>query len=68
MYRYIVKSTLTYNASLGYNFGPNAARLLRGTRVRFGVANLTDVAPPIASGGFGYSPAVSQNLLAGRTW
>ena len=24
--------------------------------------------PPLASGGFGYDPGISQNLLAGRTW
>jgi outer membrane receptor protein involved in Fe transport len=36
--------------------------------VRLGVANLTDKAPPISSGGFGYNPGVSQSLLAGRSW
>ncbi len=68
VYRYIVASTITYNASLGYRFGADASRWLRGSRVQVGIANLTDQAPPIASGGFGYSPGVSQNLLAGRTW
>jgi hypothetical protein len=32
------------------------------------VSNLLDKEPPLASGGFGYDPGVSQNLLAGRTW
>jgi outer membrane receptor protein involved in Fe transport len=68
VYRYIVSSTLTYNASLGYRFGAGPSAWLRGTRVRLGIINLSDKAPPIASGGFGYSPGVSQNLLAGRTW
>ncbi len=68
VYRYLVASTLTYNASLGYNFGPQSSAWLRGTRVRVGLINLTDQEPPVASGGFGYSPGVSQNLLAGRTW
>jgi hypothetical protein len=36
--------------------------------VSLGLVNLTDKAPPIGSGGFGYSPGVSQNLLSGRTW
>jgi outer membrane receptor protein involved in Fe transport len=67
-YRYLMGSTLTYNLSLGYRFENRARSWLRGTRVRVGLVNLTDVAPPIASGGFGYSPGVSQNLLAGRSW
>ncbi|MDP3071688.1 MAG: TonB-dependent receptor [Opitutaceae bacterium] len=68
VYRYIVSSTMTYNATLGYRFGAESARWLRGSRVRLGIVNLTDKEPPLASGGFGYSPGVSQNLLAGRTW
>ncbi len=68
VYRYIVSSTMTYNASLGYRFGADAAKWVRGSRVRLGIVNLADKEPPIASGGFGYSPGVSQSLLAGRTW
>jgi outer membrane receptor protein involved in Fe transport len=68
VYRYVVGSTLTYNVSLAYRFAATAPALFRGTRVRVGIVNLTDKAPPIATGGFGYSPGVSQNLLAGRTW
>jgi outer membrane receptor protein involved in Fe transport len=68
LYRYIVGSTITYNFSLGYRFGPDANRLLRGTRVRLGVVNLFDKEPPLSSGAFGYDPGVSQHLLPGRTW
>jgi hypothetical protein len=32
------------------------------------VTNLTDEAPPLATGGFGYDPSVNQALLNGRTW
>ncbi|MSU47684.1 MAG: hypothetical protein EXS37_01075 [Opitutus sp.] len=68
VYRYIMGSTLTYNASVGYRFGNNATRLLRGTRLRLGIVNLTKVDPPLASGGFGYSTSVNQSMIAGRTW
>ncbi|MBL9199304.1 MAG: TonB-dependent receptor [Opitutaceae bacterium] len=68
VYRYVVNSTITYNASLGYRFGPDAAKWLRGTRVRVGVANLFDKEPPLTTGAFGYDPGVSQGLLPGRTW
>jgi iron complex outermembrane receptor protein len=68
VYRYVVNSTITYNASLGYRFGPDATKWLRGTRVRVGVANLFDKEPPLTTGAFGYDPGVSQGLLPGRTW
>jgi outer membrane receptor protein involved in Fe transport len=68
VYRYIVPSTITYNLSIGYRFSPASHRLLRGTRLRLGIVNLTDQAPEIATGGFGYSPGVNQNLIFGRTW
>ncbi|MEO6244237.1 MAG: TonB-dependent receptor [Opitutaceae bacterium] len=67
-YRYVVPSTIAYNASVGYRFSANASPWFRGTRVRVGVVNLADKAPPIASGGFGYNPGVSQSLLTGRSW
>ncbi len=68
VYRYVVPSTMTYNLSVGYRFSANASPWFRGTRVRVGVLNLTDKSPPIAPGGFGYNPGVSQNLLSGRSW
>lgn len=68
IYRYVVDPVLTFNASLAYRFGPESSALLRNTRVRLGVINLTDKAPPLASDQFGYNPSVNQNLIAGRTW
>jgi len=68
VYRYVIDSTLTFNASLGYAFKATGTDWFRGLRVRLGLINLTDEAPPVASGGFGYDPSVSQSLLAGRTW
>jgi len=68
VYRYVVASTVTYNAALGYRFGAEHAKWLRGTRVRLGVANLFDREPPLSTGAFGYDPGVSQTLLPGRTW
>ncbi len=69
VYRYITGSVLSFNASVGYRFGPDSSlRALRDTRVRLSVNNLTDEEPPLASGGFGYDPAVHQSLVPGRTW
>ena len=68
IYRYVIEDTLTFNLSLGYSFGPQSSSWLRKSRIRLGVSNLLDKEPPLASGGFGYDPGVSQNLLAGRTW
>lgn len=68
VYRYEVSSVLTYNVSLGYRFGPDAMRGLRDMRVRFGIINVTDKAPPLSSDQFGYTPSVHQNLVPGRTW
>jgi outer membrane receptor protein involved in Fe transport len=67
VYRYVMASSISYNASVGYRFSGTTS-WLRGTRVRLGVTNLTNQAPPLATGGFGYSPGVSQNLLSGRAW
>ena len=68
VYRYVAASMITYNLSVGYRVTDNPGSWLRGTKVRVGVTNLTDKAPPISSGGFGYNPGVSQSLLAGRSW
>ncbi len=67
-YRYIVRDTITYNASVRYAFKKTAPKLLQDTSVRFGVINLLDKEPPLTSGNFGYSASVYTSLLAGRTW
>jgi len=68
VYRRVIDPFTTYNLSVGYRFENTTSSLLRDTRVRLSVVNLTDKAPPLASNNFGYDPSVSQNLLAGRTW
>ena len=67
-YRYLMHDSVTFNASVGYRFGATAAAWLRQTRVRLGVVNLADKAPPIASGQSTYSPSINQNMVVGRTW
>jgi outer membrane receptor protein involved in Fe transport len=68
VYRYVVSSTLTYNLSVAYRFREGGSDLTNGLRVRVGIVNLTDKEPPLGAGGFGYDPAVYQNLVPGRTW
>lgn len=67
VYRLVIDPVVTLNLSLGYRF---ESRWLGESRVRLGIANLTDVAPPLSanSDGFGYDPSTSQSLLPGRTW
>lgn len=67
-YRYLMHDSVTFNASIGYRFGANSPAWLRQTRLRFGVVNLADKAPPIASGQSTYSPSVNQSMVVGRTW
>jgi len=67
-YRYLIHDSVTFNASLAYRFGPTANEWIRRTRLRLGVVNLADSAPPLASGQSAYSPALNQNMVQGRTW
>ncbi len=68
VYRLVVDSFTTYNLSVGYQFDDAQSPLLRDTRVRLSIANLTDEEPPLSSEDFGYDPSVSQSLLSGRSW
>jgi hypothetical protein len=68
VYRYVMHDSVTFNLSVGYRFDASASEWLRRTRVRLGVVNLADQAPPLASGQFAYSPSINQNLVTGRTW
>jgi len=69
VYRRVVDPVLSFTATFGHSFGPDAPTLLRGTRLSLGVLNLTNKEPPLnSSEGFGYDTSVNQNLLAGRTW
>lgn len=49
----------TYDLSATYQFANNSA--LGDTRVRVGVRNLTDKAPPVTTGAFGYISNVHSN-------
>jgi iron complex outermembrane receptor protein len=60
--------SVTFNASVGYRFGASSPAWLRQTRLRLGVVNLADKAPPMASGQSTYSPSVNQSMVVGRTW
>lgn len=67
VYRRVIDPVISGNLSLGYHFASGLG-WLGDTRARLTIANVTDEKPPLATGGFGYNPAVSQNLLNGRTW
>lgn len=68
VYRYVLKDSLTFNSSLAYRFDREAHKWLQRSTVRVGVNNLTDAAPPLGAGAFGYNPAVHGGFLVGRTW
>jgi iron complex outermembrane recepter protein len=68
VYRLVVDPVVTYNLSVGYRFDEDASPWLANTRIRLGLINLTDEAPPLSSGAFGYDPGVNQALLSGRSW
>jgi len=69
VYRLVIDPVVSANLSLGYQFDPATSRLGH-TRVRLGIANVTDQQPPLSANGdgFGYDPSTSQSLLNGRTW
>jgi outer membrane receptor protein involved in Fe transport len=69
VYRLVIDPVITYNLSLGYHFDSGVSPL-GDTRLRLGIVNLTNKAPPLSanSDGFGYDPSTSQYLLNGRTW
>jgi len=68
VYRLVIDPVVTYNLSVGYRLGERGASWLGDSRVRVAVSNLTDEPPPLASGAFGYDPAVNQSLSTGRMW
>lgn len=68
VYRNRVSDVISFNASLGYDFGKESNPWLRNTKMKIGVINLTDREPPLASGSFGFNAAVHSSLFPGRTW
>jgi iron complex outermembrane recepter protein len=68
LYRRVIDRFLTYNLSVGYQFDDTQFELLRDSKLRLSIVNLTDKEPPLAAENFGYDPSVSQSLLSGRSW
>jgi iron complex outermembrane recepter protein len=68
VYRLVIDPVITYNLSVGYRLGEQDSGWVGDSRVRLAVSNPTDEPPPLASGAFGYDPAVNQSLLTGRMW
>ncbi|MEJ0085072.1 MAG: TonB-dependent receptor [Pseudomonadota bacterium] len=69
VYRYRVEDILYFNAFGAYKFDESAGGALSDSSIRLGLINVTDEAPPVSSGnfGFGYSGRVHGALVAGRT-
>jgi outer membrane receptor protein involved in Fe transport len=69
VYRLVIDPVVSFNFSLGYRLDMANARF-GDTRLRLGIANLTDRKPPLSanSDGFGYDPSTSQSLMNGRTF
>lgn len=68
VYRWVVKSTTTFNAFASYTFDRKAQRSWKPSMIRLGATNFTDKMPPISSGIFGYDAGVFGNMVAGRIW
>ena len=70
VYRYRVDEVTYFNAFGSYSFERGTHGALSDTSIRIGANNLTDEAPPVSSGnfGFGYTGAVHGALVPGRTF
>ena len=68
IYRRVIDRFITYNLNVGYEFDGAQNEMLRDTKVRMSIINLTDKEPPLAADNFGYDPGVSQSLMTGRSW
>ena len=68
VYRYRVSDVVSFNSSVGYNFGSERGVWLKNTKLKLGVTNLTDREPPLTSGSSGFDSSVHASLFAGRTW
>jgi hypothetical protein len=66
-YRYLVASTMSFNASVGYRFRAKN-RWIGDTTVRLGVVNLLDKEPPLSSDSRGYDPSVYNLMARGRAY
>jgi outer membrane receptor protein involved in Fe transport len=68
IYRRVIDPFTSYNLNVGYDFTGTSSDLLRNTKLRLSIINLTDKQPPLATDAFGYDPSVSQSLMTGRSW
>lgn len=66
-YRYLVSDSMSYNGYVGYLFRAKN-KWVGDTTVRFGIVNLLDEQPPLASNSRGYDPEVYNLMARGRTY
>jgi outer membrane receptor protein involved in Fe transport len=66
-YRFLVDSTLTYNANVSYRFR-SQNKWFGDTTVRLGVINLLDEDPPLAADSRGYTTNQYNSLARGRVF
>ena len=67
-YRYVVHDTKAYNVYLSYRVSSDN-RWLKNTDLRFGVNNVLDAKPPLASGSSqGYDVGAYNGLARGRVY
>ena len=67
VFRYVVPSTVSYNAYVSYRI-PTKNKWAKDTTVRVGVVNLTNVKPPLSSDSRGYDPALYNLMARGLAW
>ena len=67
IFRYVVPSTVSYNAYVSYRI-PTENKWAKDTTVRVGVVNLTNVKPPLSSDSRGYDPALYNLMARGLSW
>jgi len=68
VYRYVVDAVITYNGFVGYNFGTERTAFWKPSSIKVSATNLTNKAPPLSSGTFGYSEGTFGSMVAGRIW
>lgn len=60
-YRYLVTSSVTHNANVGYSFPRRRESLLSDVSLRAGVNNVFDAEPPLADSDVGYQRGAGTN-------
>ena len=67
VYRYRVRDSISYNASLSYNF-QTKSKWTNDLSIRLGVVNLLNAKPPLSSDSRGYDPAIYNLMSRGQSW